>query len=642
MRDSTLSKKLPIVNWSWPIDLTIYDRSPDLSKTEREYLERLLTQFDMKSSFWPEQSRAALDRLLLPINDVLDYLQVRKPLTRRRISNTLLREMHYRNKTFWGWTQEEWDEFLYSDKSSGRRHYYRAKGYRQHLMACGYLLTEFRLLHIISEFRRARFTERVFGQMIVHSMFECVLNELQHLGFGERGASQLVPNALCEAFLINRSPLLEGISFELLERLHQQIVATLKPGVVYLSRALVSLGFLAKPLLAPQSVQTRRFGEQGALVGVSSEWLEWCHRWHRTSTLRSVTRQSVYYKLVQVGRWLSASHPEITAPSQWTRELAAEYVAAVVKLKIGDWSTRCYEPKKLGKPLTAQVKQNHLAALRLFFLDCQEWNWIPRRFDPSRALTTPRSIRALIAPNPRVIADDVWAKLLWAGLNLTIDDLPARPSPRYSKSEPAKPLICYPLKMVHALVLVWLFAGLRSDEIYRLRVGCVRWQKGESLITGSSGNLSKDAVCLLDVPANKTNTAFTKPVDRLVGEALTDWEKVRPSQPAELDPKTGELVHYIFSYRSRRVGSVYLNQTAIPMLCRKAGIPESDARGDITSHRARSTIASQLFNSKEPMTLFELQAWLGHSSPSSTQHYAKVMPTKLTKSYVKAGYFERN
>jgi integrase len=62
----------------------------------------------------------------------------------------------------------------------------------------------------------------------------------------------------------------------------------------------------------------------------------------------------------------------------------------------------------------------------------------------------------------------------------------------------------------------------------------------------------------------------------------------------------------------------------------------------ITSHRARSTIASQLYNSREPMSLFDLQEWLGHRSPNATQYYAKVSPTKLAKKYEKAGYFERN
>ena len=42
------------------------------------------------------------------------------------------------------------------------------------------------------------------------------------------------------------------------------------------------------------------------------------------------------------------------------------------------------------------------------------------------------------------------------------------------------------------------------------------------------------------------------------------------------------------------------------------------------------------------MSLFEVQAWLGHKHPASTQHYAKVNPAKLTRSYEKAGYFERN
>jgi hypothetical protein len=56
----------------------------------------------------------------------------------------------------------------------------------------------------------------------------------------------------------------------------------------------------------------------------------------------------------------------------------------------------------------------------------------------------------------------------------------------------------------------------------------------------------------------------------------------------------------------------------------------------------RSTIATQLYNAKEPMTLFELQAWLGHGSPNSTQQYARITPATLTRAYQDAGYFERN
>lgn len=78
------------------------------------------------------------------------------------------------------------------------------------------------------------------------------------------------------------------------------------------------------------------------------------------------------------------------------------------------------------------------------------------------------------------------------------------------------------------------------------------------------------------------------------------------------------------------------------MLCKKAGVPTQDARGNITSHRARSTIATQLASAKDPMTIFELKEWLGHKDISSTINYTKISPTKLAKSYQDAEYFRRN
>src|ERR1035441_3727853 len=106
-------------------------------------------------------------------------------------------------------------------------------------------------------------------------------------------------------------------------------------------------------------------------------------------------------------------------------------------------------------------------------------------------------------------------------------------------------------------------------------------------------------VCDLDVPVNKTSQAFTKPVDQIVGESVRAWEAERPQQPAAVDEKTSELVHFLFAFRSKQISATYINQTLVPILCKKAGIPDKDARGTITSHRAGSTIASQLFRSEE-------------------------------------------
>ena len=111
--------------------------------------------------------------------------------------------------------------------------------------------------------------------------------------------------------------------------------------------------------------------------------------------------------------------------------------------------------------------------------------------------------------------------------------------------------------------------------------------------------LPKDAVCFWDIPVNKTSTAYTKPVHSLVGKRINEWEAVRPQeQPRALDKKTNEAVHFLFSYRSRRISKTYITDHLIPLLCRKAGIPIEDSRGKITSHRARATIASMLYNAQ--------------------------------------------
>ncbi|MER7000653.1 tyrosine-type recombinase/integrase [Streptomyces sp. NPDC000410] len=281
--------------------------------------------------------------------------------------------------------------------------------------------------------------------------------------------------------------------------------------------------------------------------------------------------------------------------------------------------------KRGGKPLSPRTKAGYLTATRTFFRDCQEWEWIPRRFDPVRALATPRSVAALIGPNPRVIADDIWAKLLWAGLNVDPEDFPTN---TYG--------LCYPIELIRAITLAWLFGGLRSDEISRLRTGCIRWQHDGFPIPGDSDEvLARDAVCLLDVPTHKTGTSFTKPIDPLLGKAIEAWQDARPQQPKMLDRKTGEQVDFLFAHRAKRLAITYINTAVIPSLCRKAGVPTADVRGNITSHRARSTIGSQLYNAKEPMTLFELQAWLGHRSPEATQRYAKITPNTLPSTTVR-------
>ena len=197
----------------------------------------------------------------------------------------------------------------------------------------------------------------------------------------------------------------------------------------------------------------------------------------------------------------------------------------------------------------------------------------------------PRSVAALIGTDPRIIADDVWAKLIWAGLQLQAKDLPGTSAGSY-----------YPLALIRALALTWLFSGLRSDEISRLRVGCIRWQQDGQPIAGDSTDvLARDAVCLLDVPVHKTGTAFTKPVDPLVGQAIEAWQALRPEQPTRLDRKTGEQVRPAV-LRPRAPGREELHQPLLDPLALRQGRrpdqPTSAATSPATGPARRSPASS--------------------------------------------------
>jgi integrase len=502
---------------------------------------------------------------------------------------------------------------------------------RPFLIALAWQLAGFSDFQHLGMFNRLHLAQLVFGAGHVGAALDEATAVLDRWGYRSqvRDGEYKLPGVLAQALLINRSPRLADLSTEAFARLHAHPAACGRQhqATLYaLQKAAASLGYCDAP------VRPGRL-HMPVIEGASPEWAGWVERWHATSPLTPKVRAIIRTIVAKAGRWLAAEHPGITEPGQWTRETCAAWVAAVDRMAVGDYvQRRDHLHGRAGKPVSPRTKAHMLMATRTFFRDCQEWEWFPRRFDPTRALALPRSVGALIGTDPRVIADDVWAKLLHAGLNIEAADLPGTSAGSY-----------YPMELIRALTLTWLFSGLRSDEISRLRTGCVRWQHDGLPIPGDSREiLAADAVCLLDIPVNKTGTAFTKPVDPIIGQAIQAWQARRPAQPPRLDRKTSEHVDLLFSIRAHPVGKTYINRTIIPALCAKAGVPTADVRGNITSHRARSTIASQLYNAKEPMTLFELQAWLGHQNPATTQHYAKITPNTLSKAYTEAGYFARN
>ena len=623
--------------WHWPIDPGSYDTAPAVRAAEAAAIAdlgagslRRLGGCDLAAGGWQP-----VRRLLRPLDDAANALESPPTTHRRRAmldaSAVVLLRCSQSGRSYWAWTDEEWAAVIGRDQDGFRKAVpaWADDAVRPYLAAHAFLLGGFTAFCQLGRLHRLTLAWRVFGRDRVDGEIRRIRSVLAEWGY-RLGAEDdtLLPMVACQVFLLNRSPHVEDLGTGLFDWIRgEQLLPGLRLNTLHaMQRAVAHLGFCDPPAL-------RSGPRPDRASGGPAEWAQWADRWHATSTLTPGVRGSVRATLLKAGRWLEAEHPEAADPAAWTRQTCAAWVAAVDRMNVGDYAQRtAAHGDRIGKPLQAAAKAAQLSAVRAFFRDCQEWEWLPRRFDPQRALGTPRSIAALLGPNPRVIADEIWAKLLWAGLNLEAGDLPDAQAGQF-----------YPFEMVRAITLTWLFSGQRSDEITRLRVGCIRWQHDTAPTAGSSPQvLARDAVCLLDVPAHKTGTRFTKPVDPVLGQAIEAWQAVRPAQPQLTDRRTSERADLLFAFRARRISTPYINGTVIPMLCRKAGVPAADVRGSITSHRARSTIASQLYNAKEPMTLFELQAWLGHRSPASTQFYAKISAQTLTRAYADAGYFSRN
>lgn len=632
------SEEPPRRPWA-DIDLAAFDRSGRLTSGEHEALDQLglIGLRRSRAQGIPRRTASsweALSRLVEPLDSARGALHHRDDVRHRRAGlhavGLVLGHCATLGRPYWAWTSQEWAELIGASAEDflAERSLPTETTVRPFVVALGYLVGGFDRFEKLGTFNRLHLAQLVFGPDVESSIAR-VGETLDAWGYRTQGvARHRLRGVASQALLVNRSPFLDDLSTEAFARLraHSATSSYQLPILYALQRAAAALGHCDAPM---------RDGHNAAPVieGADPIWTEWIERWHATSTLTPKVRSIIRTIMAKTGRWLAATHPEITEPAQWTRATCAAWVAAVDRMSVGDYvQRRDALGGREGTPISPRTKAHILMATRTFFRDCQEWEWFPRRFDPSRALGVPRSIAALIATDPRVIADDLWAKLLWAGLNLETGDLPGNSADTY-----------YPMELIRAVTLTWLFSGLRSDEITRLRVGCVRWQHdGHPIPADAPDVLAEDAVCLLDVPVHKTGTAFTKPVDALLGQAIEAWQHARPSQPKTLDRKTAEHVDILFAVRTQPVARSYLNRTIIPALCAKAGVPATDVRGKITSHRARSTIASQLYNAKEPMTLFELQTWLGHRSPASTQHYAKISPATLSKAYSEAGYFGRN
>ena len=314
----------------WPLNLAAYDRTPVLSASERAQLEYIFTQPNRQIR---KPSRRTLARLVCPIEDVLRYIRAS-----RNDSFTVIRlicfEMHSRGTPFWAWSLETWRDIVgpdithFSQKYAPKDLKHRGRAY---LPLVVYMLDAipdvWPLVEMIDILPQA---QRVFGKEVINQAALRLRATLQSWGYQQKDQHRFIA---CVSYLLmrNRSPLLEDLTAELLETVAQTCtVKGVQLRLFQVSRALFSLGMIARHLPEMRNERPVVSGTDGS---IAAEWLSWCQRWRKQSTLRN--KDGTYYTLLKVGRWLKIHHPEVTSPADFTYELAAEFVSAVNEMKVG-------------------------------------------------------------------------------------------------------------------------------------------------------------------------------------------------------------------------------------------------------------------------------------------------------------------
>ena len=411
--------------WVLALSANCYDRRPGLTEAERAAVGELAGQ----RTRWPPELSGALARLTEPIDDVLRIVTPQAPWWGRYPARrALVAAMAAEDSAFWGWDRDRWLRVLAGTDPQ----------IRQLVLAVAYLVCGQRDVHLeLRGFKARKFAGRVFGQALVDAAIGRVQAHMDGLGHPTVLGRPILTHALMDVMLLAGSPLLEdvGARADLFVALRSmELNNGRRHGVEQLARTLVEMGVLSAPPFRTQPSREEWLARsQAGEIDVPGVWLEWTRRWFETSTLSRSGRTHTYYALIKAGRWLYREHPDRTDPASWDRQLVAGWIAAVDGLKVGELSNSLnanYMRARHGGPLSPRSNAHLIWSLRTFFRDLQEWEWIQRRFDPRRAFALPRSISALIGPDPRVISDEVWAKLMWAGLNLTAADLPRHGSPR--------------------------------------------------------------------------------------------------------------------------------------------------------------------------------------------------------------------
>ncbi len=471
------------LQWHMPISPADYpDRHPLLSEEERKGVERLLS---FSSWQWRafNQQLARLSRITKPLLDVVLLFQRWRPnslVSRQHFIGHLLGHVLQTNTLYWGWSSDMWEAIMQSTptrpKEVARR---KEPGHTSiasptllltHLAA--YLLTG--RLHLTREksLRCRALGEIVFGPELVQAAIDRAKEPWVATGYSERGRNlEDLIYVLVLTLLVNRHPSLEALTASALKEartLNQRKDA--EPRFEQLRCVLIDLGIISdeggeKTEIRPP---TMLFQDEFVL-DIHPRWVAWIRAFWQQTPLSQRNRTETTGHVLLACRWLAQHHPQVTEPSQWTREIALAYVAYTCnEATVFDYASPLIRQrlakkleKRQGEPLKPATMAARIKGLRIFFRGLQKYSFEvdgllePRlevSWNPTDVFATPEYVMTQIQPNPRNVEEEAWLKLVWTACTLSAEMV-----------KEAAPRTTYPLLLQRAVALVWVTGCRRSD-----------------------------------------------------------------------------------------------------------------------------------------------------------------------------------
>jgi integrase len=290
---------------------------------------------------------------------------------------------------------------------------------------------------------------------------------------------------------------------------------------------------------------------------------------------------SIAHALRLFTTWLAAARPRLRSLTELDRPTTEEFLTWLVDHPV----------PSTGRPYAPGSRRGIVVALAQFFRDTALWGWDDV---PGIALIMAGDVPKTPLRLPRFIPDAELARLMGAIAELDCDQ-------------------------ARAALIVARWSGARRDEIRRLDLDCL--------------SAYDDGYPRLRIPAGKTLTERSIPLHPDAAAALQILIGRRRGAPdiPLIDRVTGRPTRYIFATRGKLHSPEHLFQDPLRQACRHAGLVDATGRAEVTAHRFRHTVGTQL--AERGARLQTIMSVLGHVSPAMSMVYARVSDPTVRRDY---------